>query len=312
LVELLVVIAIIGILVALLLPAVQAARESARMLKCKNNLKQVGLAWLNHHDTHKHFPTGGWGAWWTGDPDRGYGKKQPGGWCYNILPFLEEQALHDLGAGLSASAKQVALVEAMKSYVPVFVCPSRRETSLSLQIYMVSGRPANATITSMFNVGRSDYAANCGSQEANQLGVGPSTLAAGDSPVYAWPDTRDHTGVSYLRSDVKLKHITDGSSHTYMVGEKYLRTDWYNTGQDDADNEWLWVGYDNDIYRSSTSLPLKDGYGVTYLNRYGSAHAAAWHVVLCDGTVHGLSYDIDAKLHQNFGNRKDGEPTSVP
>ena len=99
LVELLVVIAIIGILVALLLPAVQAAREAARRATCTNQVKQIALAWHLHHDTHKFFPSGGWGYRYMADPDRGFGEGQPGSWAYSCLPYLEEQTLHQIGGG---------------------------------------------------------------------------------------------------------------------------------------------------------------------------------------------------------------------
>ena len=101
LVELLVVITIIGILIALLLPAVQAAREAARMSQCANNIKQLALGCLNHESHTKRFPTGGWAACWTGDADRGTDWRQPGGCVYNLLPFIEQRRCTNLGAGLS-------------------------------------------------------------------------------------------------------------------------------------------------------------------------------------------------------------------
>src|SRR6187431_638694 len=109
LVELLVVIAIIGVLVALLLPAVQAARESARRMQCQNHLKQFGLAFHSHADTFSHLPTGGWGWSYVGDPDEGFAEKQPGGWLYNILPFIEQKALREIGAGTPGTLKLTEL-----------------------------------------------------------------------------------------------------------------------------------------------------------------------------------------------------------
>ena len=99
LIELLVVITIIGLLISMLLPAVQSAREAARRVQCANNVKQLGLAMLLHEHANGWLPSGGWGHLWVGDPASGFGKNQPGGFFYNCLPYLEQQALHDLSLG---------------------------------------------------------------------------------------------------------------------------------------------------------------------------------------------------------------------
>ena len=96
LVELLVVIAIIGILIALLLPAIQAAREAGRRSQCANNLKQIGLGANSHLDSMKFFPSGGWGWMCLPECDRGFGKSQPGGWVYSVLAFSDYQIFASL------------------------------------------------------------------------------------------------------------------------------------------------------------------------------------------------------------------------
>ncbi len=129
LVELLVVITIIGILIALLLPAVQAAREAARRVQCSNNLKQLALGCIGHENATGRFPTDGWGWGWTGDADRGNDWRQPGGWLYNILPYIEQQPLHDMGLGISPwndPAKKDLHRQRMAGPLNTFYCPSRR------------------------------------------------------------------------------------------------------------------------------------------------------------------------------------------
>ena len=126
LVELLVVITIIGILIALLLPAVQAAREAARQVQCKNNLKQLALGCLDHEQHHGFFPSGGWGWRWSGDPTRGVDKRQPGGWIYNVLPFIEQQPLHDLGSEGTEAERLVARGRMAQTPLAVLPCPTRR------------------------------------------------------------------------------------------------------------------------------------------------------------------------------------------
>jgi len=126
LVELLVVITIIGILISLLLPAVQAAREAARRAQCNNNLKQIGLAIANHESALKRFPTGGWDAWYLGNPDCGAGMKQTGSIFFNMLPYLEQSGLYNLQAGKTGSLLELAGSTLMSTPVAGYYCPSRR------------------------------------------------------------------------------------------------------------------------------------------------------------------------------------------
>ena len=310
LVELLVVITIIGILIALLLPAVQAAREAARRLQCQNNLKQLGLAALNHEEAHGHFPAGGWGWGWVGDPDRGYDRLQPGGWCYNSLPFLEQQAVHDIGIGRDFNTKMTLNREMMATSLTVFNCPSRRRTiayPFNTGILLV-----NVDRSSTLTAGRSDYAGNGGISTYVPHGQGPSDLSGGASL-----GVHDFKGIYAQCSTVTVADVKDGTSNTILAGEKYLNPEAYATGSNGGDNESLYCGNNNDVCRvgyydpsntGSNRLPRQDTPGYWEANIFGSAHAAGCNFVLCDGSVHSYSYSIDALVFTYLINRRDGEP----
>src|SRR4249920_540671 len=99
LIEVLIVIAVIGLLIQMALPAIQAAQEAAYRTHCQNNLRQLGMAAMHHHEIAKFYPSNGWGWSWVGDPDRGYGRRQPGSWAFSILPLIEEKNVYTTAAG---------------------------------------------------------------------------------------------------------------------------------------------------------------------------------------------------------------------
>jgi hypothetical protein len=179
---------------------------------------------------------------------------------------------------------------------------------------------------------RGDYAACSGDQIYSWIINGPDTLQQGANwtrtnawPTmevklapgqYWYPDSTPATGICYLRSRVALADITDGTTSTYLVGEKYLGPDWYFNGLDGADNDTMFIGYDNDNHRTThyesrlgpTHNPLQDTPGIadTYAARFGSAHSAGCYMGICDGSVQMIGYSIDYETHRRLGNRKDG------
>jgi len=310
LVELLVVITIIGILISLLLPAVQSAREAARRSQCLNNLKQLGLAMHLHHQAYNRFPTGGWGWKFVGEPERGTDRNQPGGWAFCLLSYIEQENLRNMGLGLSGDARTQAIIKRIGTPIAVFTCPTRRRP-MTLPDKRVNNPYCTASQNQIFatEAARTDYAINCGDMSDPGYIPGPSSIAQGDDPNYSWPNTASFTGIAYVRSEVTIDEVRDGTSNTYMIGEKYLNSDRYYDGQDGADNENLYVGYDNDHYRSthpSFGAPSQDRPGVSFYG-FGSAHPGGWNVALCDGSVRTVSYSIDLTLHQRLGNRRDGQ-----
>ena len=299
LLEVLVVRSIIGMLMALLLPAIQASRESGRRVTCQSHLKQLGLAMLNHESAHGRFPSGGWGFAWVGDPDRGTGRAQPGGWAYSILPYIERNDLAQLGKGKSFAQKKKDLTLVVQIPVALFNCPTRR--SLALSDLAPNPPPINYNLVSA--VAQTDYAVNGGDRGVGG-GPGPSSLAAGDDPLYPWNNTSKATGVCYLRSEVVPADIIDGFSHTYLIGEKYV-----DFGYDPGDDQSMYSGYDYDTFRwgKPNSSPLPDGPAIA-ADRFGSAHPSQCNFVLCDGSVRAINFAIDQEVHRRLANRRDGLP----
>ena len=318
LVELLVVITIIGILIALLLPAVQAAREAARRAQCSNNLKQMALACLAHEQANGFLPAGGWDWQWAGDPDRGFSRKQPGGWHFNILPFMDLNNLHDMSLGQNYAAAVIMAEQPVNT----FICPTRRTAVGYPFINEGSGAGANNSFY-LFParptvMGRSDYAANGGDLCYTNAAI-PTTYAAADAMTEAqWnPNNVSPNGVVYQRSQCKMADITDGASNTFLIGERNCNPDWYYDGVDYADDQGWIEGYDWDTNRfvldsltvtpSSYLPPLQDTPGLSYGHGFGSAHAGSCNMAFCDGSVQPINYTIDGDTFHRLGNREDGE-----
>jgi prepilin-type N-terminal cleavage/methylation domain-containing protein len=341
LVELLVVIAIIGVLIALLLPAVQAAREAARVKQCANNLRQIALAWLSHESAQGYLPSSGWGWRWQGDPDRGYGKEQPGGWAYNILPYMELQNVRSIGKGFAADggARGAAVERAdqlpvVGTPLPGFICPTRRSAlayPMTRNAYLANNLRACRVPTC--TLARSDYASNTGNRlvGGGSEDTGPDSFNTAASPTYMWTFSEGgnnlRTGVSYQRSEIRIAQINDGTSNTAMVAEKYLNPFNYATGDDLADDQNIFVGMDRDMNRYFGDTVLATGLRNTtnfrfFLPRqdregdegqsgqygiFGSAHFGGIQLALCDASVRTVSYDIDPVAYWLYGGRDDGD-----
>ncbi len=179
---------------------------------------------LSHHETAGFFPSGGWGWYLVGDPDRGTGRNQPGGWCYAVLPYLDQKPLYQMGAGMTDAQKMVVNATRIATAVPTFNCPSRRRTVVEVS---TSDAPYNSNPAPY--AAKTDYAANSGyPYPYYPYSVqGPPTIAQGDAwtAQNAWPDlSAICQGIVYLRSQVSIAMIHDGASNTYMLGEKYSQS----------------------------------------------------------------------------------------
>jgi hypothetical protein len=320
----LVVIAIIGILVALLLPAIQSAREAARRSQCKNNLHQLGIAFHLHYDTHGHLPSVGWGQAWTGDPDRGGGVNQPGGWHYSVLEYIEEGAIRDMGSGVTPEAEKRRILGSVVPTIPVptFHCPTRRP--VALVAYLRPDHTYNADVNPLLATGamRGDYAISAGDvtsgndvtgrriECSSQGKRGPGNYAAAAD--YNWTQTINNcNGIAIQHVGIKMSQIEDGTAKTYMLGEKYLDPQSYENALDWGDDIIYYTGVDHDQQRWSIVPPHQDQPGLVAYWNWGSAHHSTFQMVMADASVHSISYSIERSVHMLLGNRRDGYSVEI-
>ena len=287
LVELLVVIAIIGILIALLLPAVQAARESGRRSQCSNNLRQLALAWHSYHDIHGFLPHGGknicdapvapaaqqncqsppstdWGC--CGPLDR-----TEWSWPYQIFPYIEQGQLQRVTSNTVVQ----------QTVLQIFYCPTRR--------------PAQR----YGSWAKTDYAGSGGgSTNVNSTG------------------TSDTNGmlVRKGRNRVTLGSVTDGSAHTIMLGEKQLNPRRFGSTYDDNE-PMVAPGWDSEIVRFGSVPPLPDRLHPSFFNadpnvgsnHFGAAHPASFLIAMGDASVRPMIYSIDPRTFRFMTIRNDGQ-----
>jgi prepilin-type N-terminal cleavage/methylation domain-containing protein/prepilin-type processing-associated H-X9-DG protein len=288
LVELLVVIAIIGVLVALLLPAVQAAREAARRTQCQNHLKQIGLAIQNHHDTLRVFPSGGTVPWagsaYVGPPLPT--RDEPMSWPFQILPYIEQTAVHD--------KRTSSLIHS--SSINGYFCPSRGGVR----------RQADRVLN--------DYAGATPADTPN------SWDQFWHGNVWGVPTTAKYYGV-IIRSQTiacpaTMAYIKDGTSNTMVVSEKWLNFSNYDSGDWHDDQGWI-DGWDPDVMRYTGFLPIPDrngwppGIPVDPGYHFGSAHPGGLNMLLADGSVRMASFTINATIWNNLGDRRDGQTITL-
>lgn len=296
LIELLVVIAIIAILIALLLPAVQQAREAARMTQCRNNLKQLGLAFQNYHDTYTTFMPGGFQT----------AIAYPVGWVPRLFPYIEQGTRINAAQALAGTADFWTTRSPYRSHnpdnpiygpVPGMSCPS---SSLG---ETASDHPVSANFPYARSQGTLHYRANGGSADIDMT-------AAASNPF-------SRSGVIYPYSKVSLGKITDGTSNTILLGETSATDGWSSSMVTGWGGIKPWVfGFfyyapDSFLTIDSKIVKFPIGYRGDFLPNetpFKSQHGGGGaNFALCDGSVRFMSQNMDLRALKSLSTRSNGE-----
>ncbi|MDA1013819.1 MAG: DUF1559 domain-containing protein [Planctomycetota bacterium] len=286
LIELLVVIAIIAILVALLLPAVQQARKAARRSSCKNNMKQLGLALHNYHDSFRVFPPGcvsgqpgipGNTSWCRQNGGRGSGQFAP--WTVLILPQIEQANLY----------KQFNFAVPFQSTNNQMTTPNS-SFLVALNTYQCPSDPifsTQPTWNSYFGVQGGGTAPDCGNSGCSAANARASYVS----------------GILFAGSSIRIRDITDGTSNVFMIGEtRYGGADWGASAKQDA------CSYARNLAGAQESINLHASRGIHDTRGFSSMHTGGCHMGRADGSVHFTSENMNVTIYQQLGRRDDGLP----
>lgn len=332
LVELLVVIAIIGVLVALLLPAVQAAREAARRMSCSNNLKNLGLACLSFHDAKKVFPQSVTRWDWedqtaecaTGTvsnqnmpaPPMGYNGK---GWIVDILPQVEQPAMHDfivenyqgafgINGPFGNGMGKPVLSEMLANQLPIITCPSDNTAVPSDQQWYWQNR---LTATTSYKGCIGDSLLSSDAVPCSTNVDPPATIDSGSPDTH---NTMSNNGMfqrTSIWAPITLKSVTDGTSNTFLVGENVVAMD-YHSAAYFADGDWATCSIPiNYLPQHLTLTDFKDGNYSKGVRGFKSLHPGGAQFVMADGSVHFVQENIDVRSYRALSTRDGGDIAST-
>jgi prepilin-type processing-associated H-X9-DG protein len=236
------------------------------------------------------------------------GERQPGGWAFSVLPYLEQANVQNLMTGGPDGQKRL-----LETPLTIFTCPSRRESAQFGNYFGYRYNPYPSVAAD--SLGRSDYAACVSSTGAVEVDGGPPSFAVGDNPMY-WA-TRPNMnstvfdGPIVTNTRVNILHLSRGASNTILLGEKYLNPDSYRTGSDLADNECIYTGLNNDVCRSTGAPPVRDERGRVLTNEFGGPHSSGVQVGLADGSVRSVRWSIESAVWRESGSRFSQSPLAL-
>ena len=247
----------------------------------------------------------------------GFGKHQPGGWAFDIMPYMEESNLIDHGARMPVGPERdKKRMIAHRTPVPSFGCPSKRE----MRPYPLVGLPNPAYNLTCHRVNdgchliRADYAANSGTV----LQSNPRGPARGSTTPPEQAGNKSWNGVTYQVSELRIARIVDGTSKTIFVGERNIESDQYLTGNAGGfkDNQHFWIGHDRDtnaylqvlngngsVNQGDAGMPERDRAGLSYLWKFGGPHQEGWMAVFADGHVESIPYSTAPEILWEYGSR---------